>query len=50
MFYVAYVVGCEPNVELAIDEEGETLHFSTSKEAREWARDNCPNDWTVVEF
>lgn len=52
MFYIVAVQGCEPYVDVMLDngEEEIAASFETKVEAEAYAEENCAWEWRIVEF
>ena len=50
MFYIVEVQGCEPYVNLVLNEDGETSAFDTAEEATAYAKENCAWEYQIIEF
>lgn len=50
MFYIVEVLGCEPYVDVILNENGKAMSFETEEAALSYAKENCAWEFRVVEF
>jgi hypothetical protein len=50
LWIVIYENAGQRNLEVAKDEDGETLFWNSSNEAQEWAQEHCAWDSKVIEW
>lgn len=50
MYIIISVQGCFPNINIEINENGETKIFDTPEQAREWAKENCAWEYRIVKW
>lgn len=50
MYLVLMVQGCIPNINLAMDKNGEVKTFDSEKQAQKWAQKNCAWEYRIIKW